>query len=120
MGEHLSRGPAAFGPAAFGLVCARLFTAFAMHRLTVCARTAAFTAPLVLIGCALRVGPSAPPNAAVQLANPASTYCVQQGGKLSIQKDAAGNQSGLCTLPDGTAMDEWALFRRDHPAPESK
>ena len=91
-----------------------------MHRLTFCARTAALTAPLVLIGCALRVGPSAPPNAAVQLANPASTYCVQQGGKLSIQKDAAGNQSGLCTLPDGTAMDEWALFRRDHPAPESK
>ena len=91
-----------------------------MHRLTFCARTAALTAPLVLAGCALRVGPSAPPNAAVQMANPASTHCVQRGGKLSIQKDAAGNESGLCTLPDGTAMDEWALFRRDHPAAESK
>ena len=90
-----------------------------MHRLTASARTAALTAPFVLVGCALRVGPSAPPNAAVQMANPASTYCVQQGGKLSILKDAAGNQSGLCTLPDGTAIDEWALFRRDHPAAES-
>ena len=91
-----------------------------MHRLTVCVCTAALTAPLVLAGCALRVGPSAPPNAAVQMANPASTHCVQRGGTLSIQKDAAGNESGLCTLPDGTAMDEWALFRRDHPAAESK
>ncbi|MFD1712052.1 DUF333 domain-containing protein [Ottowia sp. GY511] len=93
-----------------------------MHSLITSARAAtrvaALTAPLVLIGCGLRVGSSASPNAAVQMANPASTYCVQQGGQLRIQKDAVGNESGLCTLPDGRVMDEWALFRRDHPAVE--
>ena len=74
-------------------------------------------AALAITGCAVRLGPADPaPPGPVQLANPASTYCVQQGGKLSIQKDAAGNQSGLCTLSDGTAMDEWVLFRRDHPS----
>ena len=50
----------------------------------------------------------------VGLANPASTYCISLGGKRETRKDAAGNESSICHLPDGTIIDEWALFRRDH------
>ncbi|MCX6700200.1 MAG: DUF333 domain-containing protein [Methanomicrobiales archaeon] len=45
------------------------------------------------------------------LANPASVYCGQVGGKTEIKKDAAGNEYGMCTFPNGSSCDEWALFR---------
>lgn len=53
----------------------------------------------------------------IGLANPASTYCLGLGGKRETRKDAAGNESSVCHLPDGTVIDEWALFRRDHRQP---
>ncbi|MBV8250463.1 MAG: DUF333 domain-containing protein [Comamonas sp.] len=53
--------------------------------------------------------------AVIGMANPASVYCAQLGGKTRIEKTAAGDR-GLCALPDGSEMDEWELFRRDHPA----
>lgn len=53
-------------------------------------------------------------EAKVQLANPASEYCVSLGGTLEIQKNVEGEQ-GICTLPNGEKIEEWALFRRDHP-----
>ena len=53
----------------------------------------------------------------VGLANPASTYCISLGGKRETRKDAAGNESSVCHLPDGTVIDEWVLFRRDHRQP---
>jgi len=49
----------------------------------------------------------------IGMANPASAYCVQLGGKLTIE-DRPGGQVGICTLPDGTRIDEWELYRRDH------
>jgi putative hemolysin len=45
------------------------------------------------------------------LANPASVYCGQVGGKTEIKKDAAGNEYGMCTFPNGSTCDEWALYR---------
>lgn len=45
------------------------------------------------------------------LANPASVFCEEQGGTVEIVTDAEGNQSGLCHLPDGTAVDEWEYYR---------
>jgi putative hemolysin len=42
--------------------------------------------------------------------NPASKYCVDQGGKLEI-RDEAGGQAGYCLFPDGSECDEWAYFR---------
>lgn len=64
-------------------------------------------APCLLItGCA-----SAPPaDEPVGLANPASTYCVEQGGKLEIRKEAKG-ETGYCHLPDGRVIEEWEFFR---------
>lgn len=45
-----------------------------------------------------------------QVANPASQYCVDQGGTIEIV-DEAGGQVGYCTLPDGTRVEEWEYFR---------
>jgi len=58
--------------------------------------------------------PSAPagngqaPNAG--MANPASVYCVDQGGKLEI-REGDGGQYGMCVFPDGRECDEWGFFR---------
>lgn len=69
-------------------------------------------ASLPLAACALQ--PTDPPPAPkVGMANPASVYCQQLGGKSVIVKEAAGGR-GVCHLPDGTVIDEWELFRRDH------
>lgn len=48
------------------------------------------------------------PNAG--MANPASVYCIDQGGRLEI-KDEAGGQYGICVLSDGRQCDEWEFFR---------
>ena len=44
-----------------------------------------------------------------QVANPASQYCVDQGGTLEIVDETAG-QVGYCNLPDGTRIEEWEFF----------
>ena len=48
------------------------------------------------------------------LANPASEFCVAQGGELEIVSEAAG-QVGYCNLPDGTRVEEWEYFRAQAP-----
>ncbi|MGL5391359.1 MAG: putative hemolysin [Shewanella sp.] len=55
----------------------------------------------------------------VQLANPAASYCAALGGRSEIRRSAAGEQ-GICTLPNGEQIDEWELFRRDHPQSKSE
>jgi putative hemolysin len=47
----------------------------------------------------------------VNMANPASVYCEQQGNTLEIQTAPDGSQSGICIFPDGSTCDEWAYFR---------
>lgn len=44
------------------------------------------------------------------LANPASVYCVQQGGRLVIKRGPKG-EMGICVLPDGRRIEEWRFFR---------
>ena len=74
---------------------------------------------LPLAACAMHsTAPSGAPGETTtsthaDLANPASTYCVQQGGRLDLRKDGAGNVGGVCVFKDGRACEEWALFR-DH------
>lgn len=76
-----------------------------------------FISPLTVIGVVLTVSllltacSDAEPLPAVGLANPASAFCIQQGGRLEIVRDADG-EKGLCYLPDGHVEEEWALFRR--------
>lgn len=49
----------------------------------------------------------------IGMANPASVYCIKQGGKLDIVKEPGG-EVGYCTLPSGERIEEWSLFRRDN------
>lgn len=50
----------------------------------------------------------------VGAANPASEFCVKQGGKLEMKKDKDGGEYALCRLPDGSAVEEWEYFRSHH------
>ncbi len=45
----------------------------------------------------------------VNMPNPASVYCKENGNKLVLAAD--GSQTGLCIFPDGSACEEWAYFR---------
>jgi putative hemolysin len=49
-------------------------------------------------------------NAIGKIANPASEYCVAQGNKHDIIKDAAGNEYGICKFSDGSECEEWSYF----------
>ena len=66
-------------------------------------------APLALLAC---VTPQEAP--APGMANPASVYCIEQGGTLEMREEAAGTV-GYCRLPDGTVIEEWAYFRDHNP-----
>lgn len=60
--------------------------------------------------------PTVPPTTQVTQAgtgipNPASVYCGDHGGKTEIKKDVVGNEYGMCTFPNETSCEEWALFR---------
>ena len=46
-----------------------------------------------------------------QIANPASVYCIEKGGNLSIRTDETGGQYGICVFPDGSECEEWKFFR---------
>lgn len=52
------------------------------------------------------------PNTNSQLANPASTYCIENGGDLNIV-DTNEGQVGYCSFPNGKSCEEWAFFRGD-------
>lgn len=45
------------------------------------------------------------------MANPASAYCEQQGGRVEIRTAADGGQVGYCIFPDGSECEEWAFYR---------
>ncbi|ASK26786.1 hypothetical protein BG910_02655 [Neisseria chenwenguii] len=45
------------------------------------------------------------------MTNPASVFCVKQGGRLEAEKDVQGNEYALCHLPDGKVVEEWEYFR---------
>jgi putative hemolysin len=47
----------------------------------------------------------------VNMPNPASVYCEQNGNKLEIRTAADGSQNGICVFPDGSTCDEWTYYR---------
>ncbi|MDA5556154.1 putative hemolysin [Shimia sp. MMG029] len=51
------------------------------------------------------------PNDPTNLANPAATFCVDQGNQYEVRQDAAGNAVGYCIQPNGTEVDAWEYFR---------
>jgi putative hemolysin len=52
------------------------------------------------------------PGGGAEIANPASVYCVEQGGTLDLE-------SGMCTFADGSQCEEWAFFRGECSPGES-
>ncbi|WP_061708776.1 putative hemolysin [Pseudenterobacter timonensis] len=56
------------------------------------------------------------PRPPIGMANPASVYCVQKGGELVPVQSPQGVFAN-CKLPGGQTIEEWDLYRRDHPAP---
>ena len=49
-------------------------------------------------------------SAAFAITNPASVYCVEHGGKLTIVNEKAG-QRGICVFPDNSYCEEWSYMR---------
>lgn len=82
---------------------------------TMSARPALARAALLLAACAALPGARAQ-SPAPALANPASRYCVDQGGRLAFDKDGAGGQYGLCLFQDNRQCEAWALLRGHCPA----
>lgn len=56
----------------------------------------------------------APPPPKTGMANPASVYCLQKGGERVPVQSPQGVRTE-CKLPGGEVVDEWELWRRDHP-----
>lgn len=69
---------------------------------------------LMPAACSPRAEP-APPQEAAGIANPASTYCVEQGGELKILQNPGGGEYGVCVFEDNYQCEEWAMMRGDCP-----
>jgi putative hemolysin len=55
----------------------------------------------------------------LELANPASKYCVDLGYRLEMREESGGT-AGYCVFPDGSECEEWALYRGECEAPNSE
>lgn len=64
---------------------------------------------LTVSGCVMQETPN---DQNSQIANPASTYCVEQGGDVVIY-DVPGGQQGYCKFPNGWECEEWEFFRSE-------
>ena len=49
----------------------------------------------------------------IQIANPASTFCVQQGYKIEIRNNEDGSQYGVCVFSDGKECEEWKFYNKE-------
>lgn len=67
---------------------------------------------MALVACA-QISSIDEKEKAVGMANPASVFCEQQGGKSVNRKDAEGNAYGVCHLPNGQVVEEWEYFRKN-------
>ena len=54
------------------------------------------------------------PSEKVWIANPASEYCVAQGGKSEIRKNSDGSEYWVCILADWKEVEEWEYFRKNN------
>ncbi|MEM5872209.1 MAG: DUF333 domain-containing protein [Candidatus Aenigmatarchaeota archaeon] len=53
---------------------------------------------------------SCPKDCSTQIANPASSYCLEIGGNHKILETIDG-QVGYCQIPDGRLCEEWEFYR---------
>lgn len=55
------------------------------------------------------------PDNSTTIANPASVYCQNSGGRLVMETRGDGGQYGLCYFDDNRACEEWAMYRGECP-----
>lgn len=48
------------------------------------------------------------------MANPASTYCIEQGGESILKMSKSGDQYGVCRFSNGREIEEWQYYRNNH------
>lgn len=60
------------------------------------------------------IAPAEPAGGMVGLANPAAVYCLEQGYAYEIRKNPDGSEYGVCMLENGTEVDAWELYYRNH------
>lgn len=68
------------------------------------------TIAVVVLAVAASACGGDPPDNPPAIANPASEFCLEQGGELEIVDEPDG-QVGYCNLPDGTRVEEWEFYR---------
>jgi putative hemolysin len=71
-----------------------------------------FAVAVLVAGCTVS---GSDPLLAVGMPNPASVYCIERGGTLDIQQRPGGDVT-TCVLSDGSRVDEWEFYRRNHPS----
>ena len=59
-----------------------------------------------------------PEQKMIGMANPASVYCVEQGGESIIKQDKDRSEYGICKFKDGKEVDEWEFYRKNHDLTE--
>ena len=74
-----------------------------------CRAAAIILVAVVMTGCAGAEINDIEPTPGV--ANPASEYCVEEGGQVEIRQDAQGGEFGVCIFDDGSECEEWELYR---------
>lgn len=50
----------------------------------------------------------------VNMTNPASTYCIEQGGEPILKMSKSGDQYGICRFSNGREIEEWKYYRENH------
>ena len=59
-----------------------------------------------------------PEQKMIGMANPASVYCVEQGGESITKQNKDGSEYGICKFKDGKEVDEWEFYRKNHDVTE--
>ena len=55
-----------------------------------------------------------PEQKMIGMANPASVYCVKQGGESITKQNKDGSEYGICKFKDGKEVEEWEFYRKNH------
>lgn len=76
-----------------------------MYKLTII-----FSASIMLAACTIQKENA---TTTVNIANPASVYCLEQGGKTVMRTNKDG-QYGVCVFKNGNQIDEWQYYRQNH------
>ncbi|MFN0028971.1 MAG: DUF333 domain-containing protein [Acidimicrobiales bacterium] len=76
--------------------------------------------PVLAAAVTLAAGCGGDDADAPQLPNPASAFCVEQGGTVTMVSTDEGAQAGRCRLSDGTEVDEWEYYRSKHPEEDDR